>query len=281
VSLPPKVPESSKPLPPGAKSPTPVPAATILLVREAAENIEVFMVVRHHQIDFASGALVFPGGKLDGKPGLSGDFAPALRQMATGGEGLDDTAFALRVGAIRESFEECGVLFARDHATGELVDAARFAALAPYRNALVEGNLDMLEFLTKERLTLAMDGMVHFAHWITPDGMPKRFDTHFFLAQVPPGHDAMHDGSESVDSVWIRPLDAVAEAEAGTRTMVFPTRLNLRKLGKSRSVPEAMAAARAAPVVTVLPRVERLPDRRVLRIPLEAGYGGSEFTVQA
>jgi len=275
VSLPPRVPESSKPLPPGAKSPPAIPAATVVLVRDGAAGMEVFMVVRHHEIDFASGALVFPGGKLD-----KGDFDPALRPLAEGGEGLDDMGFALRVGAIREAFEECGVLFARD-ASGRMVDAARFAALAPYRAALVDGKLDMLGFLTQEKLTLAMDGMAHFAHWITPDGMPKRFDTHFFLAAVPPGHDAVHDGSESVDSVWIPPLQAVAEAEAGQRTMVFPTRLNLKKLGCNRTVAEAMATARAARVVTVLPKVQRLPDRRVLVIPVEAGYGGSEFTVQA
>jgi 8-oxo-dGTP pyrophosphatase MutT (NUDIX family) len=273
VTQPPKVPESSKPLPPGAKNPTPVPAATVLLVRDGAQGLEVFMVVRHHEIDFASGALVFPGGKLD-----KGDFTPELRQRASGGGGLDAEGFALRVGAIREAFEECGVLFARD-AAGRMVDAARFAALAPYRAALVEGKLDIGAFLAAEQLTLVMEDMVHFAHWITPDGMPKRFDTHFFLAPVPPGHDAMHDGSESVDSVWLRPLDAVAEAEAGKRTMVFPTRLNLKKLGQSRTVAEAMAAARAAQVVTVLPKVQRLPDRRVLVIPAEAGYGGTEFTV--
>jgi 8-oxo-dGTP pyrophosphatase MutT (NUDIX family) len=273
VTQPPKVPESSQPLPLGAKNPMPVPAATLLLVRDSAQGLEVFMVVRHHEIDFASGALVFPGGKVD-----KGDFAPELRRRASGGGGLDAEGFALRVGAIREAFEECGVLFARD-AAGRMVDAARFAALAPYRAALVEGKLDVGAFLTAEQLTLVMEDMVHFAHWITPDGMPKRFDTHFFLAPVPPGHDAMHDGSESVDSVWLRPLDAVAEAEAGKRTMVFPTRLNLKKLGQSRTVAEAMAAARAAQVVTVLPKVQRLPDRRVLVIPAEAGYGGTEFAV--
>lgn len=274
MSLPPRVPESSKPLAQGQKSPTPVPAATILLVRDGPAGLEVFMVVRHHEIDFASGALVFPGGKVD-----QGDFAPELRGLATGGEGLDDLAFALRVGAIREAFEECGVLFAREAGTGKMVDAARFASLAPYRDELVKGRLDMLAFLTREKLVLVMDDMVHFAHWITPDGMPKRFDTHFFVAPVPPGHDALHDGSESVDSVWIPPEIAVAEAEAGVRTMVFPTRLNLRKLAASRTVVEALATARAGRVVTVLPQVKRYPDRRVLQIPAEAGYGGSEFTV--
>jgi 8-oxo-dGTP pyrophosphatase MutT (NUDIX family) len=275
LSQPPRVPESTKPLPPGAKNPTPVPAATVMLLRDGPDGLEVFMMVRHHQIDFASGALVFPGGKLD-----KGDFAPGLRQRASVADGLDDQAFALRVGVIREAFEECGVLFARDE-RGRMVDQGRFAALAPYRAALVEGKLDIGGFLTAERLTLAMEDLVYYAHWITPDGMPKRFDTHFFLAPVPPGHDAVHDGSESVDSAWIRPLQAVAEAEAGTRTMVFPTRLNLKKLGQHHTVAAAMAAARAGSVVTVLPKVARYPDRRVLVIPAEAGYGGSEFTVMA
>jgi hypothetical protein len=119
--------------------------------------------------------------------------------------------------------------------------------------------------------------LAHFAHWITPVRVPKRFDTHFFLAAAPSDQDALHDGQEAVDSVWIRPADALAEAEAGTKKIVFPTRMNLTKLARSNSVAEAFAAARAKPVVTVQPIQRDAPEGRYLRLPIEADYGGEEF----
>ncbi len=102
--------------------------------------------------------------------------------------------------------------------------------------------------------------------------MPKRFDTRFYLASAPEDHLAVHDGSESVDSVWIRPADAIAEAEAGTKTVIFPTRMNVLKLGRSPNVAHAIETARSKPVVTVEPKV----DGKVLRIPAEAEYDVTE-----
>ena len=93
--------------------------------------------------------------------------------------------------------------------------------------------------------------------------MPKRFDTHFYLAAAPEDHLAVHDGSESVDSVWIRPVDAMAENDAGTKTIIFPTRMNVLKLGRASNVAHAIETARSTPVVTVEPVV----DGKVLRIP--------------
>ncbi len=103
--------------------------------------------------------------------------------------------------------------------------------------------------------------------------MPKRFDTHFFLAEAPAGHGALHDGAESVDSVWINPARALAEAEAGCWTIIFPTRMNLIKLARSATVPEAMRAARASAIVCVEPWIEDTEDGPVLCISEEAGYG--------
>jgi hypothetical protein len=120
-------------------------------------------------------------------------------------------------------------------------------------------------------------GLAHFAHWITPLPVPKRFDTQFFLAAAPPDQDAVHDGYEAVDSIWIRPADALAAAAAGSRKVVFPTRLNLLKLARHDSVAEAFAVARATPVVTVMPEMRMTPAGRVLRIPAAADYGGEEF----
>ncbi|HET6182116.1 MAG TPA: NUDIX domain-containing protein [Acetobacteraceae bacterium] len=247
---------------------TPRPAATVLLLRDGAEGLEVFMVVRHHQIDFASGALVFPGGSVD-----PGD----VRAAEIRGSG-DPAALALRVAAIREVFEECGVLLARPRGQPGLVDAARLRAIeAAHREALTRGARGMAAVAEAEGLELATEMLTEFAHWITPPRVPKRFDTHFFLAPAPADHLAVHDGTESVDSIWIAPARAVEEAAAGRWKILFPTRLNLLKLAQWRTSAEAIAAARAAPVVTVLPDVTVTPAGRIMRIPLEAGYGAAEF----
>ncbi len=242
-----------------------LPAATILLVRDAPAGLEVFMVKRHHQIDFVSGALVFPGGKVE-----QGDSDAGLSDHIDGGEDWPDAARALAAAAIREAFEESGILVARDAETGTFVDAGRLAALEPYRRQLEARAIALLEMLRKERLRLAFDQLVPFAHWITPEAMPRRFDTHFFIAPSPVGQLGRHDGRESVDSLWIAPGRAVSERKSWN--VVFPTKLNLMKLAASRTVDEALAAARARPPLTVLPWIEAGPDGRVLRIREDAGY---------
>ncbi len=235
--------------------PTPRLAATVLLVRDRPTGLEVFMVERHHQIDFATGALVFPGGKVDPP-----DADPRLRARC--GESLanDDEARALRVAAIRETFEECGVLLARARGSAGLF--ARAVA-----------GVDFAALVEREDLLLACDCLVPFAHWITPAMVPKRFDTHFFLAAAPEDQLALHDGSESVDSVWIAPRAALGEAESGRRTIIYPTLMNLARLAESRDVADALERARQQPIVTVQPALARGADgKNELAIPADAGY---------
>ena len=262
-----------------AAKPPPEPAlsATILLVRDGARGLEVFMVQRHHRIDFATGAMVFPGGKLE-----EGDFDPALRARTRGCEGLADAELALRAGAIRETFEEARVLLARRRGSAELLSGAEVLAIEGRQRAALEAHALRIDALVRdEDLELACDRLVPFAHWITPEFMPKRFDTWFFLVPAPEDQVAVHDGREGVDSHWIRPADAIAEAEAGRRTIIFPTLLNVKKLGRSVSVAEAQASAREGKVVTVLPRVVETAAGSMLRIPAEAGYEISEAPVEA
>ncbi|MDT0496148.1 hypothetical protein RM530_02050 [Algiphilus sp. W345] len=248
------------------------PAATILLLRDGSAGLEVFMVVRHHEIDFAAGALVFPGGKL-----APGDSEPLAHARATGLDGLSAEAAALRIAVIREAFEECGLLFARERGGGTLIGPDRLQTLDRYRGPLDHGELTVGEMLHEENLELACESLVDYAHWVTPLMMPKRFDTHFFLASPPARQLARHDGRELVDSVWIRPADALAQADAGARTIIAPTRLNLQRLGLSGTVEAALAAARAQPVVRVLPELVKTPSGPRLRIPDGAGYPVTEF----
>ncbi len=247
------------------------PAATILLLRDGAAGLEVFMVVRHHAIDFASGALVFPGGRVEDSDHA---FAATI--------GADDTAaMAFRLAAIRETFEECGVLLARPHDADALIDAGQLRLVEDqHRAKLNAGEAAFDAILAAHTLRPAPDLLVHYAHWITPAHQPKRYDTHFFLAEAPAEHVAIHDGHESVDSIWITPQAALDGTEAGIYKLVFATQMNLAKLAHHATVAEAMHAARAATVVTVQPRSTRIDGtRRKLLIPIEAGYGGSEFIV--
>ena len=253
------------------------PAATIVLMRDSPNGLEVFMVVRHHAIDFASGALVFPGGRVD-----ENDFALAGNAaLCPNPEGLATEDLAFRLAAIRETFEECGVLFARPGHTIALIDGETLRSVErTHRAPLAEGRIGFDSVLTAHDLLPATDLLTYFAHWITPRHQPKRYDTHFFLAEAPPEHLAVHDGSESVDSVWITPRQALADTVAGRFKLVFATQMNLMKLAGYSTVVEAIAAARAATVVTVLPEVSQIDGtRRVLRVPLEAGYGAEEFMV--
>ena len=258
-------------MPNSEKSPAPtVPAATILLLRPGSSGLEVFMVVRHHQIDFASGALVFPGGKADPQ-----DFDDALIPYLSGAPDDKDMR-AIMVSAIRESFEECGVLLAREKGSDELISGARLKTLEECREPMNNGSLGLLEFLEREQLILACDQLVHYSHWITPKMMPKRFDTHFYLVNAPADHVALHDGYESVDSTWIAPAQAVQEASEGKRTVIFPTLRNLEMLAESDSPEHAIQAAQARAIIPVEPWTEKREDGVYLCIPEEAGYAVNE-----
>jgi 8-oxo-dGTP pyrophosphatase MutT (NUDIX family) len=258
------------------------PAATIVLLRDGGDGLEVFMLVRHHAIDFASGALVFPGGRVE-----ENDFTLAGNAtLCPNPNGLDVAAMAFRVAAIRETFEECGVLFARPNRPpgtmdAELIDADTLREVErTHRAALASGQAGFNAVLTEYGLCAATDLLTHFAHWITPRNQPKRYDTNFFLAEAPAHHLAVHDGEEAVDSLWITPGQVLTDTKAGRFKLVFATQMNLSKLANFKTAGEAIAATRVSKVVTVLPDVTNIEGtRRVLRIPIEADYGGSEFLV--
>ena len=257
------------------------PASTILLLRDSApdhkgrgEEIEVFMMVRHHEIEFSSGALVFPGGSVD----AADREIIARPELYTGGEDGDAAELSFKIAAIRETFEESGSLLARPRGSNDLVDARQAANIeARHRAALCERETTFLDVLTEAGMVLALDALVPYARWITPEGMPKRFDAWFFLAAAPPEQLGAHDGRESTDSLWLSPREAIAGGESGRFKLPFPTTRNLIKLGKQPNVRAALDDARGKPVVTVMPVLTRLNGGRQLRIPLEAGYDGELF----
>ena len=254
-----------------ADTPTPVtprPAASLLLVRDGAEGLEVLMTTRHEAAGFAAGALVFPGGKVD-----QGD--RDLMRYCRSPADCDDAELLFRLAAIRETFEETGILLARRSGSAALLSKDELHSLRPDGATAKFG-----ELLGAETIELAGDALVPYAHWITPVDRPKRFDTHFFIAALEGDQIAVHDGREAVDAVWVRPSDVIRRADAREISVVFATRMNLIKLDRSKTAAEAVEAARQAPVVTVVPEMFAGPEGRMTRIPEEAGYGGSLFSTE-
>lgn len=218
------------------------------------------MVKRHHQIDFAAGALVFPGGKSH-----QGDSDPRWREHALGFEAIGPDDAALRIAALREAYEEAGVLLARDR------DGSVYAgeAAKDIRAAVAEDHIPFMDVVADLGLRLDLSALTVFARWITPKLMPKRFDTWFYVAHAPLAQQAICDGHEAVDAEWIAPGRALELAAAGARKVIFPTRMNLQLLAESADPTDAVRRARVRRLVTVEPWV----DGEVLRIPPEAGYG--------
>jgi len=172
-------------------------------------------------------------------------------------------------------------MLARQRGRQEIVDAdAAHRLVDRHRADLLKREATFIDIVRGEGLELALDLMVPFAHWITPERVPKRFDTHFFLIAAPVAQLGSHDGGESVEGLWITPQRALGDAEAGTRTLVFATRMNLTKLARYRTVAEAVSVTRSKTVVTVMPKVKRSPEGRFLQIPAEADYGVTEVFIE-
>ena len=251
------------------QAPEPKLSATVLIIRDR-ENLEVLMVKRHYEIDFAAGALVFPGGKAHDE-----DADPAWDELTDGDFGpVQQDA---RIAAVRETFEESGLILARPKAKrgtdAELVGADVAEALAPYRTAVDRREKSFLELMREHNLVLALDSLIPFGHWITPVMMPKRFDTHFYVAPAPKVQLASHDGREATDSMWVNADAALEMEKEGKATIIFPTRLNLRKLTRANSVMDAAKIFGVEEIITVLPEVTKDADGNpCLRIPEVLGY---------
>ena len=222
------------------------------------------MIRRHDKMEFMSGAFVFPGGKTDRQ-----DEDPRLLALC---DGPNDDISVYRIAAVREAFEECGVLLARRAGQEALVSGKDLLRLEHWRSRVHEREATLYDFLTAEGLRLACDMLIRFAHWITPLIMPRRFDTQFFLVAAPADQLLAHDGHESVDSLWIRPQDAERAAKEGTHNIIFPTLCNLQKLGMSSTVAEATEAAQTSEIIEVLPTREKADGDYFLVLPVAAGY---------
>jgi 8-oxo-dGTP pyrophosphatase MutT (NUDIX family) len=265
----------------GAALVQPRAAASVILLRDTGGGPEVFMVERHLSAKFVGGAHVFPGGRVDPDDAEAEDLCAALD-----GRGLDDreasrrlhlerNGLAYYVAAIRECFEEAGVLLAYDRG-GRLLDAGdeRTAAmLEESRRALNAGEIGFLDLARRDGFRLAVDRMHYWAHWITPEQSPIRFDTRFFLATVPSHQAAVHHAAELAGSEWIRPAAALGKAERGEWTMILPTLRNLATIAGFSSIAEAEEAGRRRrEIATQKPRILRRPEGIQVVLPGDDGW---------
>jgi 8-oxo-dGTP pyrophosphatase MutT (NUDIX family) len=253
----------------------PVPAATMILLRDGPVSPQVLMIKRHARSEYLPDMYVFPGGRVDLQDSTLSDRIEGLTERSAAAllTTVDpEHAMAYVVAAIRETFEECGILLARRMGKSELVDAEHSEALSHHRLAVQQGKTPFRELIEQEDLVVAADCLVAQGHWITPEVAPRRFDTLFFAALAPPGQIATHDGVETTNHVWTRPEDALEEAECGQRQIIFPTRCTLETLIGFKTAEQALAGCRARPVIPVMPVLVEHDGERRLAIPEEAGY---------
>jgi 8-oxo-dGTP pyrophosphatase MutT (NUDIX family) len=212
-------------------------AATVLLIRDAPD-LQVFMLRRNLRSVFAAGAYVFPGGAVD--PDDDDDVLYPGRESAPGDTGVPAR---FRVAAIREAFEEAGVLLARDVATGDPVDVASLSAA---RRLLHRSDRSFAEIVGDLGAVLDTASLWPIGRFVTPQGAPRRFDTWFFVAPAPDGHAYRHDDGETVASLWIRPEAALERSRQGEFELIEPTRCTLQLIGGYPRVAPLFDAVRAA-----------------------------------
>ncbi|MEL6894151.1 MAG: NUDIX hydrolase, partial [Actinomycetota bacterium] len=203
------------------------PAATVMTVRDGDGGLEVFILERTAAAAFAGGMYVYPGGKVDDADGAAAiePFCDGLTDAeASARLGIDRGGLSYWVAAVRECFEESGILLART-ATGGKPDVS-----AEERHAVHDGELSMVDLCRRHDLVLDLSTTEYAAHWITPIGERRRFDTRFFVTEVPADQAGSHDDKETTHSLWVRPSDALAMAEAGTLMMLPPTIATMRFL---------------------------------------------------
>jgi 8-oxo-dGTP pyrophosphatase MutT (NUDIX family) len=263
-------------------------AATVMLVRDVDDGMEVFMLRRNLNSDFVGGAYVFPGGAVDEADrhadlericqGRSDDAASALLGIPSGG-------LAYWVAAIRESFEEAGVLLAVPEGGDDVISfadddtAARFVE---HRRAVDSGEVRLIEVCEREHLRLDVDRIHYFSHWITPEGPPRRYDTRFFVAAAPPEQVPLHDDRETIANLWVRPADALEMHRRGELDLIFPTIKNLEAIGRFDRSEDLLAhAQQISEVPAILPRIVHDEGGMRILLPDDPGYDEAVSAIPA
>lgn len=258
-------------------------AATVMLMRDGASGIEVCMLQRNLNSDFVGGAYVFPGGGVDPEDAEADVEAISVgRTNASASRlvGVERSGLSFWVAAIRESFEEAGLLLATDSGgrtisfTDEVI-ARRFEI---HRKAVDSGERRLAEICREENLRLDLGSIHYFSRWVTPLGAPRRYDTRFFVAAAPQGQVALHDDREVIATVWVTPQKALADHEEGRRTMIFPTVRTMVALGRFEKVDDVLShTAAQASVEPVLPVLEESGGGFRIHLPGDPEHTGGVY----
>lgn len=255
----------------------PAPAATLVVLRDRHDgDVETLLIQRHRESKFAAGAFVFPGGKIephdapDDASACCARLDPAVAARQLGLAHDPRAALAYWVGAIREAFEEVGVLLAYgpDHGPVSLAQS-RFGE---YRRACQRDHRAFWQMVRHEQLTLATDRLTYFAHWITPEEQPVRFDTRFFAAEMPAGQGAQADEHEIVAVRWLTPALALQAQRRGEISLRVPTIKNLLLFEGARSVKEALGRLEGLRVEPIRPRLIMESGEPRAILPGEPGW---------
>jgi 8-oxo-dGTP pyrophosphatase MutT (NUDIX family) len=253
-------------------------ASTVVLLRDAADGMQAYLLRRTQTMAFAAGMYVFPGGSVDPRDEMLDDAAwvgPAPTEWAGLLSADERMAKALVCAAVRETFEESGVLLAGPGPDTVVADTTG-ADWEADRLALIARELSLAGMLARRGLVLRADLLRPWAHWITPEFEPKRFDTRFFVAALPQGQRTRDVGGEADRVAWVRPSDALAAAEAGEMGMLPPTAFTLSEVAAYGDVAAVLAAGDARDIKPVLPKVVIDGDDARLLLPHDAGYPGAE-----
>jgi 8-oxo-dGTP pyrophosphatase MutT (NUDIX family) len=244
-------------------------AATVLILRDGATGLEVYLLRRTKGMPFAGGMTAYPGGGVDPRDGDTETAwaGPSPAQWAAAFGCDERTARELVCAAVRETFEEAGVLLAGDPDGGNVVSDVSGDDWEEQRQALLRRDLSLAELLAGRGLALRSHLLRPFAHWITPPVEPRRYDTKFFVAALPVGQEARHVSGEADEADWLTPSAALAELAAGTRPMLPPTSHTLGQLETFPDVAAALAGSPPEPLHPISPRFEETPEGRWAVLP--------------
>ena len=240
-------------------------SATILLIQEI-EVLEVLMLKRYQGDDILSGAMMFPGGKLEAH-----DEIDSWAELTIGWDAIPKTERGLRIAAIREAFEETGIMLGQN-----VKNSTSDAELLSVRKAIEADELSFYDYVCEQNITLDLHALTLFSRWQTPPTLGRRFDTHFYLAAAPKGQTAIADGREAVKTEWVTPRNALNLAANRQRKMLFPTRMNLKMLGEVNEFETAVNQAKIREIHKVEPKIEQRGDERYLILDPKFGYGHVE-----
>ena len=259
----------------------PKKAATVIVLRDKKpEGFDVFLLKRHEKSSFMGGNYVYPGGRVDRDDGsvelcsLSKGMTLEGAQRHLGGIFSPEESFVHWIAAIRELFEEAGVFLAYDQRGNllQLRDRDEREKFLHYRELLQKGKISIGEMAQKENLVLALDQLHYYAHWITPEARPERFDTRFFLARYPSGQEASHDQRETTAGIWLTPRNALEENLKGDVILSPPTLKTLEDLSRFKSIDEVFNSQRKEDIRPILPILTKVTSGPLIIFPWDPEY---------